>query len=163
MSAYLEYGVFLLSSSRVLMFIGISDLPAAAHNKHYRSYSNLFNLASPRQINHYSKCNSRVPETGAKGSMFALLLAYNYQLFMFFCCVQEVLLQQNSLLPWLMDNPLRPGERLLWLIHLILLVLWICVVYNIGRFELFCWRKFSSIFISQVGCFMISFSAYNFV
>lgn len=157
----MEHVVFLLRSSRVLILIAISDLLAAACDKHCRSYSCLFSLASPRQINHCSKCNSRVTENRAKWSMFALLLAYNYQLFMFFCCVHEVLLQQNSLLLWLIRNPPLPGETLLWLLHLILLVLWIRATYNIGRFELFCWRKFLSIFISHVGWFMISFSAYR--
>lgn len=43
--------------------------------------------------------------------MFALLLAYNYQLFMFFCCVHEVLLQQNFLLLWLIRNPPPPSQE----------------------------------------------------
>lgn len=79
-------------------------------------------------------------ENRAKWSMFALLLAYDYQLFIFFCCVRELLSQQNSLLLQLMGNSFLPWERLLWVLHLIMLVLWISVIcsmedlsFSIGR------------------------------
>lgn len=160
----LEYVAFLLSSSRFLIFIRISDLSDRAHDKNYRSYSNLFKLASPRQINHHSKCNLRVVENWAKWSMFALLLAYNYQLFTFFCCVREVLSQQNSLLLQLMGNSLLPWEGLLWVLHLILLVLWISVICSMEDLSFFAggnFRLYQS--ASHVGWLMISFSAYNFI